>query len=119
LEIARRVIWFEPPEKALADPVQFMAYAMTYAVHEDMRLIRQFVSDRSSLRIRSGSSAGSQIRTRCGVARAKSGSQNTDQATESKQRGSVPGTEALVARNQSVHDWACGTRGRVNDTAEK
>ena len=45
LEIARRVIWFEPPEKALADPVQFMAYAMTYAVHEDMRVIRQFVSD--------------------------------------------------------------------------
>ena len=45
LEIARRVIWFEPPEKALLDPVQFMAYAMTYAVHEDMRVIRQFVSD--------------------------------------------------------------------------
>src|SRR5204863_10099217 len=45
LEIARRVIWFEPPEKALRDPVQFMAYAMTYAVHEDMRVIRQLVSD--------------------------------------------------------------------------
>src|SRR6266480_5539428 len=45
LEIARRVIWFEPPEKAIRDPVQFKAYAMTYAVHEDMRVIRQFVSD--------------------------------------------------------------------------
>lgn len=45
LEIARRVIWFESPERALADPLQFMAYAMTYARHEDMRVIRQFVSD--------------------------------------------------------------------------
>jgi hypothetical protein len=45
LEVARRVIWFEDPEKALADPVKFMAYAMTYARHEDMRVIRQYVSD--------------------------------------------------------------------------
>ena len=45
LEVARRIIWFEEPEKALADPVRFMAYAMTYARHEDMRVIRQHVSD--------------------------------------------------------------------------
>lgn len=45
LEIARRVIWFESPETALANPLQFMAYAMTYARHEDMRVIRQLVSD--------------------------------------------------------------------------
>lgn len=44
-EVARRIIWFEEPEKALADPVRFMAYAMTYAHHTDMRVIRQFVSD--------------------------------------------------------------------------
>lgn len=44
-EIARRVIWFEEPEKALADPIRFMAYAMTYAHHTDMRVIRQLVSD--------------------------------------------------------------------------
>lgn len=43
--VARKVVWFEPPEKALADPIRFMAYAMTYAVPEDMRLIRRFVSD--------------------------------------------------------------------------
>jgi hypothetical protein len=30
-KVARRVIWFEPPAKALADPVRFMAYAMSYA----------------------------------------------------------------------------------------
>jgi hypothetical protein len=44
-EAARRIIWFEEPERALADPVRFMAYAMTYAHHSDMRIIRQFVSD--------------------------------------------------------------------------
>ena len=45
IEVARRVIWFEEPEKALADPIRFMAYAMTYARHSDMRVIRQHVSD--------------------------------------------------------------------------
>lgn len=45
VEAARRIIWFEEPEKALADPVRFMAYAMSYARHEDMRVIRRYVSD--------------------------------------------------------------------------
>ena len=45
LAIAQRIIWFEPPEKALSDPVRFMAYAMTYALPEDMRFVRKFVSD--------------------------------------------------------------------------
>lgn len=44
-EVARRIIWFEAPEKALANPIRFMAYAMTYARHKDMRIIRQYVSD--------------------------------------------------------------------------
>jgi hypothetical protein len=43
--LATHIIWFEPPEKALSDPVRFMAYAMTYAMHEDMRVIRRYVSD--------------------------------------------------------------------------
>lgn len=44
-EIARRIIWFEEPQQAIADPVRFMAYAMTYARHKDMRVIRQYVTD--------------------------------------------------------------------------
>jgi hypothetical protein len=44
-EIARRIIWFEPPERALANPIRFMAYAMTYATHRDMSVLRQYVSD--------------------------------------------------------------------------
>lgn len=44
-EIAHRIVWFEPPERALADPIRFMAYAMTYATHRDMSVLRQYVSD--------------------------------------------------------------------------
>jgi hypothetical protein len=44
-EVARRIVWFEDPEKSLAEPVRFMAYAMTYARHKDMKVIRQYVSD--------------------------------------------------------------------------
>jgi hypothetical protein len=43
--VSRRVVWFEPPEQALADPVRFLAYAMTYATHEDMCVLRAHVSD--------------------------------------------------------------------------
>lgn len=43
--VAQRVIWFESPQQALANPVRFMAYAVTYATHEDMRVLRQHVSD--------------------------------------------------------------------------
>lgn len=45
VDVARRIVWFEEPEKALADPIRFMAYAMAYALHEDMSVIRQYVSD--------------------------------------------------------------------------
>lgn len=45
LDVASNIIWFESPEQALADPVRFMAYAMSYALPEYMRLIRKHVSD--------------------------------------------------------------------------
>jgi hypothetical protein len=43
--LARRIVWFESPETALADPIRFLAYAMTYATAEDLPLIRRYVSD--------------------------------------------------------------------------
>ncbi len=43
--VARRLVWFESPEEALADPVRFMAYAMARATHEDMKAIRHYVDD--------------------------------------------------------------------------
>jgi len=43
--VARRLVWFETPEEALADPIRFMAYAMASATHEDMKVLWRYVSD--------------------------------------------------------------------------
>jgi hypothetical protein len=43
--IARRIVWFEDPEKAVSDGVRFMAYAMSHALPEDMRVLRRYLSD--------------------------------------------------------------------------
>lgn len=43
--VARRVVWFEEPAEALADPIRFMAYAMASATHADMKVLRRYVSD--------------------------------------------------------------------------
>jgi hypothetical protein len=43
--IARRVVWFDSAEKALQNPVRFMAYAFTYALHADMKVLRGLLSD--------------------------------------------------------------------------
>jgi hypothetical protein len=43
--LAARLIWFEPPAEALADPVRFVAYAFARATHEDMTILRSIVSD--------------------------------------------------------------------------
>jgi hypothetical protein len=43
--VARRIVWFEAPAQALADPIRFMAYAMASATHEDMKILRRHVSD--------------------------------------------------------------------------
>ena len=45
LDLAPRIIWFESPHEALAEPIRFLAYAMTYARHEDMSEIRKHISD--------------------------------------------------------------------------
>jgi len=41
LSLAPRIIWFESPEQALADPVRFLAYLMTYATPEDLAVARR------------------------------------------------------------------------------
>jgi hypothetical protein len=43
LSVAPRVIWFEPPERALADPVRFLTYVMTYATPEEIAVVRRHV----------------------------------------------------------------------------
>ncbi len=45
LAVAPRVVWFEEPEKALADPVRFLAYVMTYGTPDDLAVVRRHVDD--------------------------------------------------------------------------
>ena len=44
LQVARRVIWFDEPERALADPVQFLAHVMVFGTVEDLTALRGVVS---------------------------------------------------------------------------
>jgi hypothetical protein len=43
--VARRVVWFEPPQQAVSDPIRFLAYAMTYGDHDDMVILRRYLTD--------------------------------------------------------------------------
>lgn len=43
--VARNVVWFEEPPQALADPVRFLAYVMTFATAEEIAVVRRYVSD--------------------------------------------------------------------------
>jgi hypothetical protein len=44
-EVARRIVWFEPPDQALADPVRFMAYAMARATVADLAVLAPYLTD--------------------------------------------------------------------------
>ena len=43
LAVAPRIIWFEPPEQALADPYRFMAYLMTYGTIAELAVVEKYV----------------------------------------------------------------------------
>ena len=43
LKVAPSVIWFEPAEAALADPVRFLAYLMTYGTVDEIAVVRRYV----------------------------------------------------------------------------
>jgi hypothetical protein len=42
LSLAARVIWFESPERALAEPIRFLTYVMTYGTLQDVAVIRRY-----------------------------------------------------------------------------
>jgi hypothetical protein len=44
LSVAPHVVWFESPEQALANPIRFLAYVMTYATPEEVAVVRRHVS---------------------------------------------------------------------------
>jgi hypothetical protein len=43
--VARRVVWFEDPGLALADPIRFAAYVLTYGMHCDVEALRTYIGD--------------------------------------------------------------------------
>jgi hypothetical protein len=43
--LAERLVWFEPPAEALADPIRFMAYAFARATNEDMNVLRIYLDE--------------------------------------------------------------------------
>lgn len=43
LRVARRVIWFEEPEQALADPLQFLAHVMVFGSIADLHALRGII----------------------------------------------------------------------------
>lgn len=43
LAMASRVVWFESPERAIANPVRFLAYVMTYGTPEELAVMRRFL----------------------------------------------------------------------------
>jgi hypothetical protein len=43
LNVARRVMWFEEPARALANQVQFLAHVMVFGTVEDLRALRGVV----------------------------------------------------------------------------
>jgi len=43
LRTAKRVIWFKPPEDALKDPIELLAYAMQQGADEDMAVLLEQV----------------------------------------------------------------------------
>lgn len=45
LDLARHLVWFEPPEKALADTGRFMAYAFARGTATQMAVLREFLDD--------------------------------------------------------------------------
>jgi hypothetical protein len=44
IALAKRIIWFEAPQQALADPVRFLAYAFKYADIEDIGFLKESYS---------------------------------------------------------------------------
>jgi len=45
LNVARRVVWFKPPEEVLADPVHFLVHVMTFGTIEDLIALRGIVGN--------------------------------------------------------------------------
>lgn len=44
-DLARRVVWFKSPSAAISMPEHLVAHVLTYGTHEDVNVLRRFVSE--------------------------------------------------------------------------
>jgi hypothetical protein len=45
MRVARRCVWFKPPETTVAYPEHFIAHVLTFGSHEDVKTLRLQVTD--------------------------------------------------------------------------
>ena len=45
-DVAKRVVWFDPPEQTLRNPKLFLAHVMTYGTLDEVLLAKQHFTDR-------------------------------------------------------------------------
>jgi hypothetical protein len=45
LAVAEKTVWFKEPAATLANPAHFIAYALTYGTHADVKVLRRYVDD--------------------------------------------------------------------------
>ena len=43
--VARKVVWFDPPEQVLGNTKYFLTYVMNYGTQEDIAVVRKYYSD--------------------------------------------------------------------------
>jgi hypothetical protein len=57
-DVARRVVWFDPPEQTLANPQLFLAHLMVYGTLEEVLAVRQQYTARDFENVLSNPPAG-------------------------------------------------------------
>lgn len=58
LAVARRVVWFKEPDRALEDQCEFLAHLMTYGTIEDLTVARRYYTDADLIEILDRAPAG-------------------------------------------------------------
>jgi hypothetical protein len=43
--VAKRTVWFKPPADSIKSPIHFIAHVLTYGTHEDVIILRKYISD--------------------------------------------------------------------------
>ncbi len=44
VDVAKKTVWFKSPDQAIADSIHFIAHVLTYGTHEDVKVLRKYLS---------------------------------------------------------------------------